>query len=134
VNVKALAAVVVALGVLVGSAQAARAPSPNERRELTQTVLAYFDGLFSTWDTKVSGPKPRISVATIRVASVASRPYSRFAMVSTRAVNSDAAEILLGRRAGLWRVITYGTSDVGCSENLGPRKPGVLTALELTCT
>ena len=130
---KALAVVAIALGLLAASAQAARAPSPTEKRELTQTVLAYFDGLFSTWDPKTAGPRPRISVATIRVAAVASAPFSRFAMISTRAVNGDPPDVLLGRRNGLWRVISYGTSDVGCHERLGPGKARVLAALAITC-
>ena len=54
-------------------------------------------------------------------------------MISTRAVNGDPPDILLGRRNGLWRVITYGTSDVGCHDSLGPRKARVLAALAITC-
>lgn len=132
-NLRQVAIAIVVLGLLAGAAQGARAPSPSEKRELTQTVLAYFDGLFSTWDTKVSGPKPRVSVKTIRVATVPSGPFGQFAIISTRAVNGDPPDVLLGRRGSLWRVITYGTSEVGCHENLGARRSRVLAALEITC-
>jgi hypothetical protein len=132
-NLRRLVTAIVVLGVLAGAAHAARAPSPTEKRELTQVVLGYFDGLYSTWDTKASGPKPRISVKTIRVAPVVSGAYGQFAIIYTRAVNADAPDVLLGRRGGLWRVITYGTSEVGCHENLGLHRSRVLAALEITC-
>jgi hypothetical protein len=116
--------------VLSTPAAAGRPPTAAESIQLRQAVLSYFEGVLST----TPPPGNRVTrVQLVRVSTIHTGGYTRFATAIATPKNGEHALTLLGLRGALWHVIAYGTSGVGCSNHLGPRKAALLRDLTLTC-
>jgi hypothetical protein len=119
----------VALLALSASAveAAARKPTERERLLITQSTIGHLHAE-SPRDLNVTG----IVVSTIQTPG---RHYTRYARAYAvpRIRNIETATVMLGLRRGYWYVLSYGTSNVGCSVPLGPRGPRIRTDLQLSC-
>jgi hypothetical protein len=105
--VRLLAVTVLAFTVLAAAALAARAPTSSERVAIARAVHS------SSFTAGV--PDSHYTVVAIRISTIA----PAYAKAETRPrpayrMDFDRAFALLKRTRGRWRVIEFGTGEVGC--------------------
>ena len=89
-------------------AEAARSPTRSERAAIVKTVND------ATWAIAI--PRDDIAVTKIRVSTVRlpDRLYARVIVYDKRKAHPDTALGVVRRLRGHWRLLTVGTSSVGC--------------------
>jgi hypothetical protein len=119
------------LALSVATAESARPPTARESGGLHQALFDYFA-------TRPADPEiTKIRVATARPGR--GSPFRTLARVDLRERRAGVATALLGyvkAKPPGWRVLTVGSSEVGCrlTERIfGGRKRFVLVDLRLTC-
>lgn len=102
------AAAIVTSVTVVGQARAQRLPAPSEKQAIVSIVLEHVKCCSADVDPT------RVKLTRIRVATVHDPRGRGWALVDIYATGVGGESMLLDRRAGAWKVVDEGTSDVGC--------------------